>query len=154
MDYDRRFPVDVALAAVGLDAQRFKDAVAKGHYPCAPETVRGARRMFGEADLLALAAFAILTDEGVTYQIAGHLACHMRQRVGYDETREGLTSVHFIRLKTGEQWIGPWYGPGDTRMQLDPTGPGAVMNFGVTLAAALERANMGLKKQRMEPIEL
>lgn len=153
MNYERKIPVDVALEIAGLDSQRFRDAVAKGFYPCAPETVRGARRMFGEPDLVALAAFATLTDGGVGYQVAGLIACQLRHRAGYDETRKGLTSVHFILCKDGERWVGPWYGPKDKRAQLDPEAIDAEVSYGVYVAPLLEKVNKGLKKAKQAPIE-
>jgi hypothetical protein len=58
-----------------VDRDRLNEAIARGDYPCAPETRPGARRMFGEADFIALAAYGALTARGVPPRLAGGVAC-------------------------------------------------------------------------------
>lgn len=62
-----------------VDRQRLNEAIASGHYPCAPETISGRARVFNVLDLLALRIYGQLTREGVTPRYAGHAACQFRQ---------------------------------------------------------------------------
>ncbi len=59
-----------------VDRDRLNEAIARGDYPCAPETRPGARRMFGEADFIALSVYGALTSRGIPPRLAGGVACH------------------------------------------------------------------------------
>lgn len=154
MDYDRRFPLNQALQFAGLDPQRFKDSVAKGFYPCAPETIRGSRRQFDEPGLIALTAFAALTEADISHKIAGAIACALLRRVAYDETRAGLISVHYILLTDSTSVVGPWYGEQYTGAQLNPTGADALAAYGVNVAGIASRINRSLESAGLSPISL
>lgn len=58
-----------------VDRDRLNEAIARGDYPCAPETRPGARRMFSEADFIALAVYGALTSRGIPPRVAGGVAC-------------------------------------------------------------------------------
>lgn len=64
-----------------VDRNRLNEAIARGDYPCAPETVPGARRLFGEADFIALATYGALTNRGIPPRLAGGVACRVRETV-------------------------------------------------------------------------
>jgi hypothetical protein len=69
------------MRIVGLDRLKFNEAVAAGHYPCAPQTPKGSSRIFGEDDLIALYVFARLTEMDMLPRRAGALACDFASKV-------------------------------------------------------------------------
>ena len=71
---------DFAMRVANFDRQKFNQAVHDGFYPCAPETVAGSVRLFGEWDLVTLFVFARLQDQlGLSPRRAGHLACELHK---------------------------------------------------------------------------
>lgn len=58
---------------------RFNEAVAAGHYPCAPRTTPGRRRQFDVDDLIALRLYQRFLDAGMGAAKAGHKACKVRE---------------------------------------------------------------------------
>lgn len=153
MDFNRRFPAPLAMVLADIDPQKFKDAVAKNHYRCAPDTVRGSRRHFDERDLIALAAFQMLTAEGISYAIAGGIACALQNTLGYDEVHRGLISVHYARQSNGAQVFGPYYGDGRGH-QIDPSDPDYVIQYGINVEAVVSALNVRLIERGFAPIEL
>lgn len=80
----RRVRIKIAMKAIGLDQYRFNEAVHAGDYPCAPATVAGKVRTFGEDDLVGLYYFKHLQDKGLPRARAGELACSLLQFVQDD----------------------------------------------------------------------
>lgn len=80
---DRLFRTAVACRVVGLDRDRFNEAVAAGNYPCAPSTNFGQPRILQEHDLIGLEAYKRFSDMGFNLKAAGYIACelvsHIRQ---------------------------------------------------------------------------
>jgi hypothetical protein len=68
----------LATRLVNLDRLRFNEAVALGHYSCAPATLQGQSRIFDEDDLVTLYVFARLLERGFATRAAGNLACEFR----------------------------------------------------------------------------
>src|SRR5438132_13846853 len=89
--YPRRVRSAIALQLVNLERLKFNEAVANGHYPCAPITTAGSVRLFAEDDLVALYVFARLLELNVASRRAGQLACefksHMRSKGTEDADR-------------------------------------------------------------------
>lgn len=69
-----------ALAAqiARVNRQRLNEAIAEGFYPCAPDTVSGASRVFDVNDIVALRVYGHLLDEGVSPRFAGPMSCNLR----------------------------------------------------------------------------
>lgn len=104
----------IAMRIVRLDRNKFNQAVADGHYPCAPGARPGARRIFDLPDLIGLWFFARHTEEGETARRAGETACSIAAGI----RREPNTSrVAFARGVYG----GVWAGLTDSYMNLDAT---------------------------------
>ncbi|MDD2869748.1 hypothetical protein [Neomegalonema sp.] len=57
---------------------RFNEAVAAGHYPCAPKTIPGRARAFGVADVIALHSYQRFLNQGLSPARAGRKACEIR----------------------------------------------------------------------------
>ncbi len=66
----------LAMKIANVDRLVFNQAVADGHYPCAPPTAKGQSRIFGEDGLLGLFIFGRLLERGVLPRVAGPLACN------------------------------------------------------------------------------
>ncbi len=82
----------VAARIARIDRQRFNEIVAAGHYPCAPKTTKGASRVFGVDDLIALFLFARLAEHGFAPANAGQVACLVRSQL----TNEGSADETFV----------------------------------------------------------
>jgi hypothetical protein len=76
-----RFTVTFACRIAGINRDRFNEAVHAGHYPCAPTTTKGSRRLFDEDDLIALYTYACLLEEDFPARTAGDLACRILNQV-------------------------------------------------------------------------
>lgn len=72
----RQFRTGTALKIAMVDRTRYNEAVADGHYPCAPTSWDGNARAFAEdTDLPALYIFGRELADGVPLRVAGHRAC-------------------------------------------------------------------------------
>lgn len=79
----------LACRIVGLDRQKFNEAVADGFYTCAPMASQGNTRIFTEEAMVPLYFFARLLEFGLPPRRAGALACEAAGRAqsrGYDES--------------------------------------------------------------------
>jgi hypothetical protein len=95
---ESRVTVIVACRIAGINRDRFNEAVHAGHYPCAPTTAKGSRRLFDEEDLIALCTYAFLIEEGLPARTAGDLACRiLNQARSYPEE----TLFNFVRTDDG-----------------------------------------------------
>jgi hypothetical protein len=70
-----RFRTQVACRIAGINRDRFNEAVAAGHYPCAPEVDRGATRVFDEDQLVSLFYYGRLLEWGLSPAVAGPIVC-------------------------------------------------------------------------------
>jgi hypothetical protein len=70
-----RAPLACRLASV--DKNRFNEAVARGDYPCAPQTEPGMTREFTIADTIALFCWGQMTNITISPKQAGHFACEI-----------------------------------------------------------------------------
>ncbi len=155
MDY----PATLAMELADVNRQKFNDAVTKGAYPCAPETVRGSRRHFSPIDLVGLAAFGALTNnsrpnsgESLAPRQAGYMACSLVRRLKQGET--DLVSLHYVRTPENENLILPYYGDDDRgRRSFNPKGKW-LSHYSVNVLAIIEWLNGRLKMRGLEPIEL
>jgi len=68
-------PTTTACEIARIDRDRFNEAVARGTYPCAPEVVAGASRIFDFNDLAALVYYGQLLTLEYPPRMAGALAC-------------------------------------------------------------------------------
>lgn len=91
--YPLRLRAAIALRVVNLDRQKFNEDVASKAYPCAPSTLSGQARLFGEDDLLTLFIFARLKEFGLSAKRAGALACEAR---GYFTDRENKPNDRIV----------------------------------------------------------
>jgi len=69
----------IACKLAGITPKRFNEIVSRGEYWCAPETVRGSKRMFERSDVLALSYFGALTSSDFDLQRAAYYACKLRE---------------------------------------------------------------------------
>jgi len=75
-----------------IDRARFNEAVAAGHYDCAPEAVHGRPRMFDENDTIALVSYGMRLKEGWPPRLAGHFSCLLRRELsGETENQNAVT---------------------------------------------------------------
>ena len=65
----------LACKVVGLDRDRFNEAVAAGYFECAPRTVAGRARIFYPEDMIALYLYRELMEDGYAREKAGRIAC-------------------------------------------------------------------------------
>lgn len=72
-----KFRIKSACRIAQIEHQRFNEAVAAGHYPCAPEVARGSTRLFSYSDLIALFFYGRLLEQGWPPRIAGQYACRI-----------------------------------------------------------------------------
>ena len=126
---DKRFRSKAACRIAEVDRLQHNDAIAKGNYPCAPETVRGASRLYDLIDLIALFVFGREIRRRQQPSLAGELACQvsrlLRNRSEKNEsldvklaiftTLDGLQSVDYAVGENGhdlgelERHYSPWY---------------------------------------------
>lgn len=94
----KRFRIKAACRIAGIEHQRFNEAVASGHYPCAPKVDRGSTRVFDLEDLVALYFYGSLLEQGWPPRLAGQYACRIHDcLISYPQT----TGVMVIRLANG-----------------------------------------------------
>ncbi|MFZ2997569.1 hypothetical protein [Sphingobium sp.] len=84
-----------ACRVARLNRQRFNEYVAGGDYACAPKTIPGRSRLFGEADMIALCIFAQEIEDQMTKPFMAGLNAHavleaLRQHPDADQ----LTFAH------------------------------------------------------------
>jgi hypothetical protein len=96
--------VILACRIAGIHRDRFNEAVHAGHYPCAPTTAKGSRRLFDEDDLIALYAYACLLDEDLSARAAGDLACKILNQV---RSHPRAMLAYIERGDDGRQETGP-----------------------------------------------
>lgn len=108
-------------AATGLACElaqthpdRFNEAVAAGHYPCAPRTTPGRRRQFDVDDIIALRFYQRFLDEGLGAAKAGHKACEVRQ---FLTEHPGADQVYIVIPSVGSAYYLPEF---DTKQQHPP----------------------------------
>jgi hypothetical protein len=77
MTFHPRIKTALACEMAELDRDRFNEAVAAGHYPCAPETRPGSSRIFSVDDCVALYIYARLIDDGIPPSRAGGMICEV-----------------------------------------------------------------------------
>lgn len=92
-----RAKTGLAVEIAKVDRDRFNEAVAAGHYPCAPRTLRGTTRLFEVEDVVALWVYGRLIDEGVPPRNAGSIVCDLLNQVlkndVYNEVAEEVVEV-------------------------------------------------------------
>jgi len=67
----------LAVEIAQVDRDRFNEAVAAGHYPCAPHTLRGTTRLFEVDDVVALWVYGRMIDDDVPPRRAGRIVCEL-----------------------------------------------------------------------------
>lgn len=77
MTFNPRVKTALACDMARLDRDRFNEAVAAGHYGCAPSTTPGSSRIFLIEDCVALYIYARMIDEGVPPSRAGGFVCEI-----------------------------------------------------------------------------
>jgi hypothetical protein len=71
---DRWSTNSVMMRVVGVDRQKFNEAIADGHYRVARDATPGTPRDFDGIDVLGIAAFGRLLDLGFSVRHAGNFA--------------------------------------------------------------------------------
>lgn len=95
----------LAMKIVGLDAQKFNQAVSDGHYQCAPYTEPGATRIFDVNDMIGAVIFRNELERGVSPKFAGPFACRLRD---YLRTFPDADEAICLVLSVGSDvWISP-----------------------------------------------
>lgn len=95
----------LAMKIVGLDAQKFNQAVSDGHYQCAPFTEPGATRIFDIDDMIGAVVFRNELERGVAPKFAGRFACQLRD---YLRTFPGADDAICLVLSAGSDvWVRP-----------------------------------------------
>lgn len=97
---------------------RFNEAVAAGHYPCAPRTTPGRRRQFDVDDVIALRLYQRFLDEGLGASKAGSKACRVREFLAANPETDQLyivtpsigSSYYLTEFDTTQQHV-PFEGP-------------------------------------------
>ncbi|WP_197462486.1 MULTISPECIES: hypothetical protein [unclassified Erythrobacter] len=96
-----RLTTKAACRVARLDPQRLNEAIAKGDYSCAPETVKGRARSFDPDDMIGLWYFREFLEDGFSAKRAGERACILMEAAkAYPDART-LTLV-----------LDYFYGPG------------------------------------------
>lgn len=95
---ERKFRIKAACRIADIEHQRFNEAVAAGHYPCAPRVARGATRLFNTLDLVALYFYGQLLKQQWPPRLAGRYACIIRDVL---ERAPDEKSVMVIRTSCG-----------------------------------------------------
>jgi len=99
------FRSNVAMSIANVDRMAFNEAVADGHYGCAPGTKKGKVRKFTASDILVLYVFGRLREFGFTVNKAGSLACRLLEFFKDSEAAlvdvAGQDSVTYVAGYTG-----------------------------------------------------
>lgn len=87
----------LACRVARLDRDRFNEAVAAGHFNCAPETIAGRARNFDPDDMIALYLYRELTEDGCSREYAGRVSCDVAAvaRVNPDATAISYVEDYF-----------------------------------------------------------
>jgi hypothetical protein len=93
--------INAACRIVDFNALRLNDAVAKGFYRCAPETVGGSERLLDQDAMLPLYFFARMLDCKLSARWCGAIACDIAEHVVAAEAKG--TPVDNIVLLIGER---------------------------------------------------
>jgi hypothetical protein len=75
MEIVPKLTTTLACRVARIDRDRFNEAVASGHFNCAPETTPGRARIFHPEDMIALWLYRELLDDGYRKDFAGQMAC-------------------------------------------------------------------------------
>ena len=81
----------IACDVASYDPVRLNEDIARGDYPCAPQTRGGSARMFGIFDVCALVVYAQLVRLGLTKRVAGGIATNVLKGL----REEGADRVDF-----------------------------------------------------------
>lgn len=118
------FRSNVAMSIANVDRVAFNEAVADGHYGCAPGTTKGKVRKFDSTDILVLYIFGRLREFGFAVNKAGNLTCRLLDFlkesesarldvaskpsvtcvVGYTGSREGMISYFTFDRDVKPRW--------------------------------------------------
>lgn len=88
----------LACDIAGIDPDRFNEAVAAGHYECAPHTTSGVTRKFDLHDLLALKVYGRLLEGGFSPRQAGEKSCALRD---FFRSNPDADQVYVLNLALG-----------------------------------------------------
>lgn len=81
----------VACRIARIERARFNQVVTAGDYPCAPTTTKGATRIFGTNDVIALTYFRRLLDDNLTASAAGQLVENIHRQIEKNPKAETVT---------------------------------------------------------------
>lgn len=122
-----------AMSITGVNRLKFNEAVAAGHYQCAPETTERTTRDFDFPDLIGLAVFGRLLNLGLSKRLAGQFAC---KTVGYvHQYGTDLERVVMALNGDGNVWAGPYFGEGQDngRPYIDPNSAAAAASIQINI---------------------
>lgn len=88
------YTISEACEVVLIDRARFNEAVAAGHYPCAPAASHGRPRVFEEPDMIALLYYALLLHKDWPPRLAGRYACALRAALGHAAEDESVVTIY------------------------------------------------------------
>lgn len=83
----------LACRVARLDRDRFNEAVATGHFNCAPETTAGRARIFHPEDMIALYLYRELLEDGYRKDRAGRVACAVSEAARQNPDAPAITFV-------------------------------------------------------------
>ncbi len=99
------FRSNVAMSIANVDRTAFNEAVADGHYSCAPGTTKGKVRKFTATDILVLYVFGRFREFGFAVNKAGALSCRLLDFLKESEAAGvdvlGNDSVTYVAGYTG-----------------------------------------------------
>lgn len=122
-----------AMSIACVNRLQFNEAVAAGHYSCAPGTEERSQRLFDFNDLIGLCVFGRMIRLGLSKRIAGDIACKAVMYVRQDG--EDLERVVVAMKDDGTVWTGPCFFKGQDkgRMWIDPESPNAAASIQVNI---------------------
>ena len=122
-----------AMSITGANRLQFNEAVAAGHYKCAPETAERTMRDFDFPDLIGLTVFARMVKLGLSKRLAAEMACNT---VGYiRHNGQDLERVISALEEDGTVWNGPYYAEGkdNGRPYINPNSPKAMASIQINI---------------------
>lgn len=111
---DYKAATALACEIARTNSDRFNEAVAAGHYPCAPHTTPGRRRQFDVDDVIALHLYQRFLDEGLGAAKAGHKACRVRE---FLTANPGADQLYIVSPSIGSPYFLPDF---DAKQQHTP----------------------------------
>lgn len=122
-----------AMSITGANRLQFNEAVAAGHYKCAPETAERTMRDFDFSDLIGLTVFARMVKLGLSKRLGAEMACRAVNYVR--QNGQDLERVILALKDDGTVWGGPYYAEGkdNGRPYIDPNSPQAAASIQVNI---------------------